>query len=364
MPIRVATFNVNNLFDRPRIFQNDGTPEPNVLSDVQQLEKLIAKPVYDPATKDRIRAILMKYDFHTDGYNPWFTINETRGKLFGTRDDRFEILPDHASEWVGTIEFIRDVVPSASTENTGRVIAVVKPDVLCVVEVEGRLTLDHFNRNILWPMNAAFRHVMAIDGNDRRGIDVGLMSQLPLGAIYTHIDDPDPADTDTGKLFNRDCAEYEVLLPGGQSLAMLCNHLKSKRGKPGHESADDAKRQRQADHIAEVLHDYDLAQDLVVVAGDFNDTPDSPSLAKLLATPNLFDVLSSPKLKGERWTLRHREELQQTDYLLVSKPLWEKLTAVGIERRGLVGPNSFPEVRTRTDQASDHACVWADFDLS
>jgi len=61
------------------------------------------------------------------------------------------------------------------------------------------------------------------------------------------------------------------------------------------------------------------------VAGDFNDAPTSQPLAGLLATPNLFDVLSSNKLNGARWT--YQDAKDQIDYLLVSKALNDKLDA-------------------------------------
>ncbi|OWK35118.1 endonuclease/exonuclease/phosphatase family protein [Fimbriiglobus ruber] len=366
MPTRVATFNVNNLFDRPRVFQTDGPNGPTlggVVRDIQELQALLGRDLYDAATKARIVELLTKYQFQSDNPNRWFTINEVRGSLYDVRDGRIEIRPAGRTGWVGTVELVRDVVPSACTDNTGRVIAAVRPHVMCVAEVESRLTLDHFNRAVLRRFGWTFEHTMLIDGNDRRGIDVGLMSRFPIGAMFSHIDDPDPLDNDTGKLFNRDCPEYEVCLPSGRSLWMLCNHLKSKRVQPGGDSFAEGKRTRQANRIAELLQNYDLTHDLVVVAGDMNDTPDSPALRNLLATPNLFDVLSSLKLSGPRWTIRHLRDHEQIDFLLVSQPLWEKLSAVGVERRGMYEPGSFPEIRSREDQASDHACVWAEFDI-
>ena len=100
-----------------------------------------------------------------------------------------------------------------------------------------------------------------------------------------------------------------------------------------------------------------------MVAGDFNDTPTSKPLKKLLATANLFDVLTSPKFSGPRWTFDNGKD--QFDYLLVSKPLFEQITAVGIERRGIFRADTapFPEVTNKITQASDHAAVWADFNL-
>jgi len=78
-------------------------------------------------------------------------------------------------------------------------------------------------------------------------------------------------------------------LPNQQRLHLLCNHFKSKSGG---EAGSDPRRQRQAERVAEILQDYDLDQDLVIVAGDLNDTPDAASpLRPLLDVAGLHDVL-------------------------------------------------------------------------
>ena len=78
-------------------------------------------------------------------------------------------------------------------------------------------------------------------------------------------------------------------------------------------------------------------------------------------------MLASPLLAGPRWTFQDKTAL---DYLLVSKALNAKLTAVSIERRGIFSPTDFkhtfphfPEVTSKTTQASDHAAVLAEFSV-
>ena len=147
------------------------------------------------------------------------------------------------------------------------------------------------------------------------------------------------------------------------------NHFKSQGY--GTQASCNARRKAQANRVARILHRYDLKSDLVVVAGDLNDRPESAPLAGLLRTTNLVDVLArqfaDPR---ERWT--HRDK-SQIDYLLVSKPLADAMTTAGVERRGLfeadkltrnlpTGPiRAFPSVTSDTNDASDHAAVWAEF---
>jgi hypothetical protein len=52
---------------------------------------------------------------------------------------------------------------------TAQVILDVGADVQAVIEAENRPSLDRFNQDLI---GGRFGHVMPIDGNDSRGIDV------------------------------------------------------------------------------------------------------------------------------------------------------------------------------------------------
>jgi endonuclease/exonuclease/phosphatase family metal-dependent hydrolase len=214
---------------------------------------------------------------------------------------------------------------------------------------------------------------MLIDGNDSRGIDVGLYSKFPIGGVWTHMFER----KGTKQIFSRDCLEVEVTLPNGKPLYILCNHFKS-RGYDTDGTAD-TKRKRQATRVAEILKEkYKLSKDWVIVAGDLNDNPEAPPLKPLRDVNLLYDVLEVeyPNDKSKRWTY-HYNKFEQIDYLLVSKPLKDRLRQAGVERRGMdklkgltEGSNGGVEVETQynsvthwTNAASDHGAVWAEFDL-
>jgi hypothetical protein len=104
----------------------------------------------------------------------------------------------------------------------------------------------------------------------------------------------------------------------------------------------------------------------VIVAGDFNDDPSSAALQPLLGVSNLFDVLQLkfPGTAQDRWTYKYGSQLNQIDFVLVSKPLKEGFHDAGIERRGLFGVKGitpFPSVTSAVNAASDPAGVWAEF---
>jgi len=368
MNLRIATYNVNNLFERATVLELEGFSQQaaKVLQDVQRLNELLAQDSYAGEVGTGIVKLLEQYKFHKDEKNPWFTINEIRNKLFRVKQDKSGVTLTAAGRksWLGWVVLLRSNVNTVSTANTGRVIRAVKADVLCVVEVEDRLTLDRFNRNLL---NGTYPHNLLVDGNDERGIDVGLLSKFEIRAVRSHIDDRFPNKAGQNVLkFSRDCPEYEVSLPNGNTLWMLCNHLKSKGY--GNQADNDEKREGQANRIRGILGRFDLTTELVVVAGDLNDTPNRKPLKNLLQTPHLFDVLASAKLQGPRWT--YQDGRDQIDYLLVSKALHDRLQKVDIERHGIFRTDNFggqfphfPQVTGKVTQASDHAAVWAEFKI-
>jgi len=363
--IKIGTFNLNNLFERPIIMELEGFSETGkeVLDDVAALNMLIEKPVYDAATKLAAKQILDKY-LLDEIQKDFFSVNEVRENLFSLKQDGsgVEIVAGGRKDWVGWIELTKGTTNEISLSNTAKVIQAINVDILCTVEVDSRVALNRFNHQLLKAKNVQFSHCMVIDGNDDRGIDVGLLSNFEIVEIISHVDDF-YLDSQNHKyeVFSRDCPEYKVKIRDGVFVTVLCNHLKSKGY--GSQTQNNAKRKKQTNRIIEILSKFDLTKDRVVVAGDFNDTPKSDPLKKLLKLANLCNVFDSPVFSGERWTYRTGSD--QIDYLLVSKPLFDTISNVKIERRGIFKRNNpaFPEVTNKVTQASDHAAVWAEFEV-
>jgi endonuclease/exonuclease/phosphatase family metal-dependent hydrolase len=324
---------------------------------------LIYKPT--PFTTSEKKEIVDLYQQLKD----YITVRENRGqKLLNTA--KTKVVAKSGADWDGELELKRENFSSQSRSNTARVIKSLKADIACIVEAEDRIALKAFDTDLL---SSKYPYEMLLDGNDARGIDVGIYSRYPLGMIRTHMFDKS-GSTPT---FSRDCPEYEIRLPTGRGLFLLCNHLKSK----GYDSSGTAnsRRKKQAQAVAAILGAYDLASDWVVVAGDMNDTPESGPLAPLLTVPNLFDVLGLQfgNQRERRWTYEYRGAFDQIDYMLVSKPHKDAFVAAGEERRGMYDlarltantngavpvETEFDTVTHWTNAASDHGAVWAEFRL-
>jgi endonuclease/exonuclease/phosphatase family metal-dependent hydrolase len=214
----------------------------------------------------------------------------------------------------------------------------------------------------------AYGGIMLIDGNDDRGIDVGLLlkSGLAIESMVSHVDDMDNGS----RLFSRDCPEFTVRVNGATSILLLVNHLKSQRG---NESASDALRKKQAKRVREI-YDQRRAQgiDMIAVIGDLNDEPNSDPLQPLLgAGSDLKDIFVHPQFQGDGFpgTWENGSEEKKFDYILLSPALFNLVTTAGVMRKGVwAGAKGklfphFPEMTEAVHAASDHAAIWVDLDL-
>jgi endonuclease/exonuclease/phosphatase family metal-dependent hydrolase len=248
------------------------------------------------------------------------------------------------------------------------VVREVAPHVIAVVEVESRPAVKHFSEVVLPQVQAPpFRHAMVIDGNDDRGIDVGIMTRatFDITGIQSHVDDVDA----TGQIFSRDCAEYAIKTPGGGRLILLVNHFKSKGF--GSQADSNKKRERQARRVAQIYDELHAHEQHIAILGDFNDTPGSTPLAPLLQGTGLQDVFQHPKFTGDGrpGTFKNGAASDKLDYILLSPELQALVTGAGVFRKGVWGgvhgtlfPH-FPTIKEEVNAASDHAAIFVDLAL-
>jgi endonuclease/exonuclease/phosphatase family metal-dependent hydrolase len=369
--MRIATYNVENMFERPAAMNlpewEDGRP---VLEDFAELSNLIAKTIYTPEDKERILEIMSGYPgLLPNRVSGFLRLREYRNKLTKKIANKHQVAVNGRDDWIGWFELVEEPVKAAAIDNTGRIVREVAADILCIVEADDRTALRRFNTEILPRVDATpYDHVMLIDGNDDRGIDVGLLTResFPIKSMISHVHDRD----DVGTIFSRDCAEYLIPLEGGEHLLLLVNHFKSKGF--GSQTSSNKKRKRQATRVRDI-YQARLAEghDLIAVLGDLNDVPDSDPLAPLVADgSDLTDVMVHAAFTsdGRPGTHGNGTKSGKLDYILMSPALSGRVTAAGIERRGVWGGVNgtlfphLPEMLTRKDSASDHAALWVEFD--
>lgn len=316
------------------------------IEDHAELNGIVGKDAYTPNDKKRLIELSERYGFYL--LNPpddaLIFLQKIREQLYKKPKNKpLKVVTNGRADWTGWFELRRTNIDWPATYNTGRVIAETHPDILIVVEVENRPTLERFCKQVLSAkFQLVYPHCMVIDGNDDPGIDVGILSRFPIVEMRSHVDD---AGTNGKTIFSRDCPEYDFDFPGGERIVVIPNHLKSKRN--GDNQASQDKRQTQADRAHEIAKAALARTDLVLLGGDLNDIPNSLPLASLF-TDGFADVNHThPNWPQDRpGTYETGLKSEQFDYLIMSPQLQAKLQNVGIERRGSYHPTLWAHLNT------------------
>lgn len=371
--MKLASFNLENLFDRPIAMNfadwEDGKP---ILNEFAKLAALLNKPVYTAANKKQIVASLKKLELDkSDEGSGYVRLRQNKGNLLKRPKNKpIEIVADGRDNWIGWIELKTEHVNETATRNTAQVVRDVNPDVIGVIEVDNRIALKRFNEDVLPLVGAmSYEHVMLIDGNDDRGIDVGFMSRpgFEIKSMCSHVDDR----LNGSRLFSRDCPEYEIELPSGQRLLILVNHFKSKGY--GDAQTSNERRRAQAQRVRE-LYDARIAAgvSMIAVIGDLNDHPAAGPLDPLLNNGStLKDVSAHATFQsdGRPGTWESGTATKKLDYILLSPALFQKVTAAGVFRKGVWGGTNgtlwehYKEMEDPIHAASDHAAIWVELNV-
>jgi endonuclease/exonuclease/phosphatase family metal-dependent hydrolase len=368
--MKLATYNVENLFLRARALNLDTWSEGKTTLDMhKKLNALFAKKSYSAADKQQMLSLIAALGLDkADDSGGLALLRQSRGKLLKRpRKGPPEIVAEGRSSWVGWLDLVRDTVDEVATRATARVISDVGADVLAVVESESRPALKSFSDSLL-PMvgGRPYDHVMLIEGNDRRGIDVGIMTRAdyPITGMVSHVDDLDGKEP----VFGRDCPVYTLHTPSGSTLHLLINHWKSK----GYGKATEEKRMRQAKRVHEIYSALIASgADHVAVLGDLNDTPDSAPL-QVLQGAGLRDVAEHPRFQADParpGTYGNGTKSGKIDYILLSPKLFERVQDGAVFRKGVwAGAHGtifehYPEITNAGQAASDHAALWAELEL-
>lgn len=402
--MKIAAFNVENLFDRAKAFnENNEEKATEIISAVVELNSLFEKKLYSDTDKERMIKLADQLGFNRHNEGKFAFIRKIRGAIYKRpRTGGVEIVAEGRESWIGWAELKTAPVHETAVLNSGRVIRDVNADILAVIEAENRVTLKQFTEFIfkeikdeVSPPATPYSEIMLIDGNDDRGIDVGLLTKAgyKIGAVNSHLHDlpkditeaelkgePLPANLPSeSPIFSRDCPEYSVTTPQGELLWIIPNHFKSKYG--GNDQRSQDKRKAQAIFTRAIYERLrSKGHDKVVILGDLNDTPDSEPLQPLLINSDLRDVSDHPlfdtgEFKGREGTNERGygtfglgNDNNKIDYLLLSPALFDRVTGAGLFRKG-AWPGSrpqrwqvYPQLKQKHHVASDHHVIWVEIE--
>lgn len=253
-------------------------------------------------------------------------------------------------------------------------------DILAVQEVEDIDTLREFNRTYLKNDNGSARYPyeVLIEGNDKRFIDIGILSKFPVTSITSwqnarfNIDDYHP-------VFSRDLLQVDIFNnTGTKRLFTIFNtHLKSNyvpwytEDKQAAADKNNDIRSRQAEVIKRIIKDQTRPDSSYILVGDMNDRPDSEFLEGFTLNQELglsdavvnavelgqMNHTPYPPPDGAVWSHRYKKasgdyRYHLYDHIWVSPALADKVTGSYILRREKVGGDG-----------SDHDPVWIELDV-
>lgn len=380
--IRIASYNVENLFARPRAFNTAVNFDEPILDSYYEANDIIANDDYSDADKERLLELFLELDIYTINnrgairrkrtqFPRWAWLRKNRGKFDRQPRDttqNVEIIANGRNDWIGWVELAVEPTNENSTRMTARVIQEIGANIIGIVEAEDRPSLVRFNRELL---DNQYSHVMLVDGNDERGIDVGIMTteNFLIESIRSNVDTTD----DDGIIFSRDCPQYQVRTPSNNIIHVLINHFKSQSGGGGN------KRRRQARAVRDIAESLISQNQHVVVLGDLNEGPSNGQTFATNLEPlynnssPLIDVYSLPNfdLGGRPGTFNACGLRNRLDYILISESLRTSFRGGEIFRAGLWGTRqtrptnwvTYPEITESKEQASDHALVWIDLEI-
>ena len=118
MKLRIASFNVENLFGRAKVFNfKDHTIGDEILGKIDDLRKLLKKDTYSADDKKEIVRV------HNKELKQYIEVREDRGKLFKRRGMAvIGVKANGLDDWDGTIEFKRARFSEIARQNTAKVL--------------------------------------------------------------------------------------------------------------------------------------------------------------------------------------------------------------------------------------------------
>lgn len=225
------------------------------------------------------------------------------------------------------------------------------PDVLGLCEMGGKLALADLQKRLKHAgLNLPYSVVLEHSREDRA---LALLSRYPLDN-FSRVN---VALLNEHQTMLRGILDVQLKHPDGRLFRVLGVHLKSKLSDNG-AAASDSLRRREAmalrAHLDELMKQYHGLP--VLLYGDFNDSPDSPSLKAIYGDTKSPYVMKRLKIKDKQecsWTIYYppSDVYQAFDHILTNRALKSRLG--GTYKAGIVDPINYKD-------ASDHRALWID----
>jgi endonuclease/exonuclease/phosphatase family metal-dependent hydrolase len=260
---------------------------------------------------------------------------------------------------------------------TAAVLKAADADVVSLQEVFNQETLDYFHDTVLVPGGVPpYPYRVCLPGNDGRGLNVAVMSRLPIDDVTGHAaETPSSLGLNNAtalgpddRIFRRDCLEVSV----GRLTAFVC-HFKAPY--PDTESVFEIRRLEATAVRRLIERRFDVpAENLWLILGDLNEPAVAETDPERTIAPVFQDFavdLLSRTPSRERWTFHQPHSTVYTcpDALLASPALaaqWPnvrpEILRIGLDRAAERYKGArLAGVGAHRPHASDHAALSVNF---
>lgn len=190
--------------------------------------------------------------------------------------------------------------------------------VLGIAEIENAYVLNSlFNQT---PLKTHNYRIVHYEGDDKRGIDVAMVYCIDkLQLIYTEaVKVKNPKDKNYK---TRDILYAKFYDRRGDTIHCFVNHWPSRYGGERETIKLRALAANTLRHKVDSLVLIHQTIPKIIIMGDFNDTPEDPSIINLTRGEVLVNLFTDGKKLGFEGTLKHQYNWQIFDQIIVSKSL-------------------------------------------
>jgi endonuclease/exonuclease/phosphatase family metal-dependent hydrolase len=372
MIMKIATFNVQNLFHRDRSLLQK-TRGKCVSDWIAEFDSLLTKEKSSSNTQ-RLKELSFLLGFDKTYQNPYVVMRKKAGELYlkGMNCSK-ELKSGELTDWNGWIKVQTLPIDPESTNHKAMVISEIDPDILVLQEVEDKMSLDEFNNIILPQLNCEpFSESILISGSEDKGREQALLLKngYKLDSVKIH-------NLESTECEQQELLEYEIQSPKGEKIYLLSAYF--------HENNLDKEkafeiRKNQAYQTSTVYKMLQMqGENNIIIAGTLNAPSYCNSLSPLLQKTDLKDIIKSKTFnvaidEGKDATYyrmgayRMGVNIKQKDYLLLSPSLFENVKRSGLNRKG-VWPEKRPNwriyssIRNKEQAASLHPGVWCELTI-
>ena len=214
--MKIATFNVQNLFHRDRSLLQKTRGK--CISDwIAEFDALLLKERCASNT-ERLKELSFLLGFDKTYQNPYVVIRKKVGALYlkGMNCSK-ELKSGELTDWNGWIKVQTLPVDPESTNHKAMVISEIDPDLLVLQEVEDKISLDEFNHNFLPKYNCEqFSESILISGSEGKGREQALLLKngYELKSVKIH-------NLESSEYIKQELLEYEIQAPKGEKIYLL-----------------------------------------------------------------------------------------------------------------------------------------------